>query len=373
MPDFTPFALEEFMSRFEQEVDVNLSESGVHPMTLGELLAAAGRDLADLAAIPINYPHVEGIPSLREAIASLYPGAEPDNVLVTVGAAEANYDLVRSLVEPGDRVAVMMPNYLQVWGVATNAGAEVSTFDLRQDAGWALDIDALTAATTGDTRLISVCNPNNPTGKALTGSEMQAIVDAAESAGAWLLADEVYRGAERVGDTETPSFWGLSSHTLAVGSMSKAYGLPGLRVGWVVAPPEIVDRVWRRHEYSTISASMLSNHLAAMALSPGVRPGILERTRGFIRRGYPIVEEWAQGLGELVTLNPPDAAAITFLGYAADVPSTVVADRIRREQSALVIAGSLFGVDQHLRVSFGLPPDLLADGLDRVARVLTDL
>jgi aspartate/methionine/tyrosine aminotransferase len=371
MSDFLPFALEEFMSRFEQEVDVNLSESGVHPLTLGGLLDLAGKAPGDLADVAINYPHVEGVPALREAIAAMYPGAGPENVLVTVGAAEANYDVTRALVSPGDHVAVMLPNYLQVWGIARNIGADVDTFRLDGDEGWTLDRDGLGRATAGDTRLIAVCNPNNPTGKTLSRPEMQAVVDAAERSGAWLLADEVYRGAERVGDEETPSFWPLSDHVIAVGSMSKAYGLPGLRVGWIVAPPEIVDRVWRRHEYTTISASMLSNHLAALALSEDVRPKILERTRGFIRRGFPILEAWAASLGGALTLRPPDAAAIAFPAYHSGQPSEEVADRIRREQSALVVAGSLFGTDGHLRISFGLPPDVLEDGLARVGRVLT--
>jgi len=367
---FTPFALEEFMSRFEQGVDINLSESGVHPLTLGELLDLAGTDADRLRDIEINYPHVEGIPPLREAIASLYPGAGPENVLVTVGAIEANYDVTRALVPAGERMAVMVPNYLQIWGVARNHGADLRTFGLDQDAGWALDLPGLEQAVAGGARLIAVCNPNNPTGRTLTPAEMTAVADAADVSGAWLLADEVYRGAERLADQETPSFWGMTDRVIAIGSMSKAYGLPGLRIGWAVAPTDVVEQVWRRHEYTTISASMLANHLAVLALSPEVRPKLLERTRRYIRAGYPVFADWIDAHQGLLRADPPDAAAIAFVGYRAELPSEALVDRIRREQSVLVVPGALFGVERHLRVSFGLPPSYLAEGLDRIGRVL---
>jgi aspartate/methionine/tyrosine aminotransferase len=373
MTRFTPFALEEFMSRYEQEVDLNLTESGVHPLTLGELLDLAGIGADELRAITINYPHVEGIPELREAIAALYPGAGPENVLVTVGAIEANYDVTRALVPAGERMAVMLPNYLQIWGVARNHGADLRTFTLDAESGWRLDVAGLEEAVRGGARLVAVCNPNNPTGRALTPAEMTAVVDAAERAGAWLLADEVYRGAEREADEETASFWGMSDRVIAVGSMSKAYGLPGLRIGWAVAPVEAVQQVWRHHEYTTISASMLANHLAVAALSPRVRPRILERTRRYIRTGYPVLADWVASHPGVLTMRPPDAAAIAFLRYEHEVTSEALVDRIRRERGVLVVPGSLFGVEHHLRVSYGLPPEYLGEGLERIGRVLTAL
>lgn len=366
---FTPFALEEFMSRFEQEVDLNLSESGVHPLTLGELLELAGIEHETLLQIDLNYPHVNGIPALREAIAALY-GAEPNQVLVTVGAIEANYAVTRALVPPGAGIAVMVPNYLQIWGVARNHGARLTTFGLAAERGWTLDHDQLEEATPPGTQLVAVCNPNNPTGKVLSGADMEAVVEAAARSGAWLLADEVYRGAERTGERETPSFWGRGDRVVVVGSMSKAYGLPGLRIGWAIGPPDLIEETWRRHEYTTISASMLANHLAAAALQPEVRPRLIERTRGFIRRGYPVLESWAADHPDLVSLHAPDAAAIAFPRYHLEIPSQVLAAKIRSEAGVLVVPGSFFGVEGHLRISYGLPPDQLADGLDRIGRVL---
>jgi aspartate/methionine/tyrosine aminotransferase len=366
---FIPFALEEFMSHFEQEVDVNLSESGVHPLTLGELLELAGSSPEALASIDLNYPHVNGIPELREAIASLY-GADPDQVLVTVGAIEANYAVTRALVDPGGGIAVMIPNYLQIWGVARNHGARLSTFGLSPTDGWRLDRSQLAAAMTPETRMVAVCNPNNPTGKVLTADDMDAVVGAAEGVGAWILADEVYRGAERIGEAETPSFWGRGDRVVVVGSMSKAYGLPGLRIGWAVGPPDLIEAAWRRHEYTTISASMLANHLAVLALSDPVRDRLLERTRGYIRSGYPVLQSWVEDHAGLLSVEPPDAAAIAFARYHLDLPSEELAERIRHEQRVLVVPGVFFGIDGHLRISFGLPHDYLIEGLDRIGKVL---
>ena len=373
VPAFQPFLMERMMSAFEQAVDYNLSESGVHPMPLQELLGEDSGVLADLLATNLNYPHVNGIPALRERIAALYPDATADNVLVTVGAIEANYITTRALLGPGDEIVVMLPNYMQIWGIAKNHAFRLNTFHLQEDREWALDREELGDAVTAKTRLIAICNPNNPTGRVLAPAEMDAIVAAAESVGAWILADEVYTGAERTTEEETPTFYGRYERVVAVGSMSKAYGLPGLRVGWAVAPIEIIDQIWARHEYVTLSASMLSNKLAAMALAPERRQRILERGRGFIRRGYPILERWLNEHPETFSVSPPQAAAIAFVRYRLEIGSTRLAERLRQEKSVLIVPGDHFGMDHYLRISFGLQPDYLTAGLDRIDDLLAEI
>ena len=152
--------MERMMSKFEQEVDYNLSESGVFPMLLSELLEDNPQLVADLLQTDLNYPHVNGIPQLRQHIASLYDGAGPDNVLVTVGAIEANYITTRTLLEPGEEIVIMLPNYMQIWGIARNHGLSIKTFHLREDQNWAPDLDQLQSAVSSKTRLIALCNPN---------------------------------------------------------------------------------------------------------------------------------------------------------------------------------------------------------------------
>jgi aspartate/methionine/tyrosine aminotransferase len=373
MPEFQPFEMERFMSKFEQEVEYNLSESGVHPVSLGELLESDPNRVERLLATELNYPYVNGTPELRENIAAMYNGATVTNVLVTVGAIEANYITVRTLLDAGDEIVIMLPNYMQLWGVAKNHGFSVKTFHLREDKKWAPDLDELDVTVTPDTRLIAVCNPNNPTGRILTEREMDAIVAAADRVGAWILADEVYRGAERLTEEETPSFYGRYDKVVAVGSLSKAYGLPGLRIGWAVGPVEMLDNIWARHEYVTISATMLSNHLASIALSPEARPRLIRRTRRFIREGYPILERWMGNHGNLFNLAPPQAAAIAFVRYHLDINSLEFTERLRADKSTLIVPGDHFGMDHFVRISFGLPPDYLAPALDRIHELVVQL
>jgi len=369
---FQPFDMERMMSKWENIIEYNLSESGVHPLAIRDLVDDPAV-IDELLDTPLHYPQTNGIPELREHIASLYPGATPDNVLVTVGCIEANFITLQTLVAPGEEIVVMLPNYMQIWGAAQNLGIRVKTFHLREELGWAPDLDELNNVVSQKTKLIAVCNPNNPTGHILTEAEMGAIAATAENVGAWLLADEVYSGAERLTDTQTPSFWGLYDKVLAMNSLSKAYGLPGLRIGWVVAPTDIVDEIWARHEYVNISAPMLSNQLAAIALSPRVRPRLLQRTREYLRRGYPILDAWLESHEGTFSLVPPEAAAIAYVRYDLDVNSTELVERLLREKSVFIVPGDHFGMDRYLRISYGLPEDYLTAGLDRIHELIAEL
>ncbi|NIO69738.1 MAG: aminotransferase class I/II-fold pyridoxal phosphate-dependent enzyme [Anaerolineae bacterium] len=369
---FQPFLMERMMSKWENVVDYNLSESGVHPMTVRELVDDPAV-IDELLSTELGYAQANGVIELRERIAALYPGATPDNVLVTVGCAEANFITLQTMLRPGEEMVMMLPNYMQVWGIAHNLGFQVKSFNLKEERGWALDLDELNDTVSEKAKLIAICNPDNPTGYILTEAEMDAIVAAADRVGAWILADEVYSGAERLTDTQTPSFWGRYDKVLAHNSLSKAYGIPGLRIGWVVGPADTVDEIWARHEYTTIGATMLSNKLAAIALSPEVRPRLLKRTRDYIRRGYPILDAWMEDHEGTFTVVPPQAAAIAFVRYHLDVNSTELVNRLMQEKSVLIVPGDHFGLDHHLRISFGLPPDYLRAGLDRIHQLIVEL
>lgn len=372
MTEFQPFEMERMMSKWENVVDYNLSESGVHPVTVRELLDHPTR-IEELLGTELNYPQTNGPVELREHIAALYPGADPDNVLVTVGCAEANFITLQALLAPGDEMVMMLPNYMQVWGIGHNLGFHVKAFHLKEEHGWAPDLSELSEVVTAETKLIAVCNPNNPTGYILSPDEMDAIVTVAERVGAWLLADEVYSGAERLTDTQTPSFWGRYDKVLAMNSLSKAYGLPGLRTGWVVGPVEVVDQIWARHEYTTISGSMLSNKLATIALSPEVRPRLIQRTRDYIRRGFPVLDGWLESHEGVFALIPPQAAAIAFARYHLEINSIEFVERLMREKSVIIVPGDHFGLDHCLRISYGLPRDYLEAGLDRIHELIVEL
>jgi aspartate/methionine/tyrosine aminotransferase len=361
--------MERMQSEWENRVAHNLSESGVHPMTVGELLGA--EDVAALRDERLLYVQSNGSEELRRAVAALYPGAGPDNVVVANGTAEANYISAWRLVEPGDEVLMMLPNYMQTWGVIRGWGATIVPWNLREDLGWAPDLDELRRRVGARTRLIVVCNPNNPTGSILSREAMRAIVDVAGRTGAWILADEVYRGAERTED-ESPTFWGMYDRLLVTCGLSKAYGLPGLRIGWVVGPRDVVAQLWGRKDYLTISPGALSDVLARRALAPATRARILERTRSVLRRNYPVIESWVEKR-RAVHLVPPRAGAIAYLRYGWKVNSTALVERLRDEHGVLIVPGDHFGMDGYLRIGFGNEPADLAAGLERMAGPLDAL
>jgi aspartate/methionine/tyrosine aminotransferase len=364
--NFTTFMLEREMGTWEHEVDYNLSESGVHPMTTRELFEDDLEKMNEFLNVEINYPPTNGIDELRENIAALYPGASPEDVLVTSGAAQANFTSMLTVLDRGDEILVMEPNYMQIWGAGKNLGLKVETFALKKELGWGFDIDEFNQTVTEKTKLIAVCNPNNPTGHILTGEERKAVVDAAARVGAWLLSDEVYAGAEHQTDEITPSLWGEYDRVLAIGSMSKAYAFPGLRIGWVVSNPEMSENIWARQDYVTICPTILGNKLAAYALSPEVRPRIIQRTRDYARRGYKNLQTWVDNHSELLSVVPPQAAAIAFVHYDSEINSSELVKRLIDEQSTYVVPGDHFGMDHYLRISYGLSDEYVNEGFRRI-------
>lgn len=371
-PPFVPFILEREMSIWENQVAYNLSESGVHPLTIRELVQDP-EILEDLLTTELTYPQTNGTIELRERIAGLYEGASSQNVLVTTGAAQANFATILTHLQAGDEIVVMLPNYMQIWGIAMNFGLNVKTFSLKEELGWAIEAENFERTVSERTKLIAICNPNNPTGHILSETEMDLIIRTADRVGAWILADEVYAGAEREIEQITPSFWNRYERVFAIGSLSKAYGLPGLRLGWVVTTPQKADEIWSRQDYITISTTMLANKLAAYALSADVRPRIISRTRKMIREGYQNFELWRSKHPDLFDLVPPQAAAVAFVRYMREINSSELVNRLREEKQTYIVPGDHFGIDYHLRISYGLPKDYLNEGLDRLYQVIASV
>ncbi len=361
-----PFRMERLQSLYEKEVDYNLSESGVSPLRVEELLSGApGR--AEFLREKLGYPWGNGSPELREAIASFY-GAEADQVTVTNGGSEANHIVFWGLLEKGDRAAVMVPNYLQTWGLGRHYGAGSDTFRLVEDGGrWALDVDSLNKAVTKRTKLILVTNPNNPTGAVLTAEEMKQVVRAARRVGAWLVVDEIYRGAELAGGI-SPTFWGTYPKTLITSGLSKAFGLPGLRIGWVVGPPKTVAKLWSYRDYTTLTLSALSDRLASIAMQPKRREEILARTRRIVRTQLPVFDSWARSQADVLSYIAPQAGAIAYVHYRLPIGAAKLFGRLRVEESVLVTTADLHGMPgKYMRIGYGYDPDEMLKGLDRVA------
>ena len=361
---FQVFELERWQSDFEQTVDVNLADSSVRGAHLGELLTRD--DWERFLGLELGYPEVNGTELLRHLVTRLYPSAATANVLATVGGAEANQIVCQTVLEPGDRVIVMEPGYRQVHGLATGLGCEVVPFPLDPDHGWRPDLDRLEHEAKAGVKLIYVVNPNNPTGTVLTQHETAVVVEIAARAGAWLLADEVYRGAELTTDQETPSFWNQYERVVAVNSLSKAYGLPGLRIGWAVAPASLVGPLWRRHEYAVIAAAGPSMRLAELALDDATRARLLARQRKLSRGGWEIMSAWLDLNRDLVSCVTPVATSMAFVRYHLDEESVMVANAIREHASVLVAPGAYLGAEHHLRITHGVGRERVERGLEGI-------
>lgn len=232
---------------------------------------------------------------------------------------------------------------------------------------WVIDTDALARLVTPRTKLIALCNPNNPTGARFEAEDLDRIAAIAERHGSWIVSDEIFRGAEHDG-RETPTMWGRGDRVIVTNGLSKAYGLPGLRIGWIAAPPEQIASCWMHHDYTSIAPPALSDVLACRALEPARRACILARTRQIVNDNFPLVAQWLDEEGAL-DYAPPDAGAIVFVRYRADIGSSDLVDRVRRETSVLLVPGEHFGVDGHFRIGYGGEPGHLREGLSRLRQL----
>jgi aspartate/methionine/tyrosine aminotransferase len=358
------FEMERMQSTWENVVDYDMSESGIRPLTLRELVDM-GFDLDAFLDQPLGYSQSNGTIELRERLARLYPGAGVDNIEVTNGTSEANYLVALSQLRPGDDVAMEVPNYMQIPGVARNLGANVTMFRLRQDTGWEPDWEEFDRAVTSKTKLLYLSNPNNPTGSILPETAMRRIADRCASTGTWILADEVYLGAE-IDRPRTTSFWGLSDRVIVTSGLSKAYGIPGIRIGWIVGPGTLVTQCWTQHDYLTIGPNKMSDRIARVAVEPDNREKCYSRTREILRHNLPIARDWVAGFGGRLTWKEPEAGAIGLVKYDAPGASLEIAERVRVRQSTLIVPGSHVGLEGHLRLWLGGREAFLREGLRRV-------
>ena len=364
-----PFELERLLSIWQNQVEYDFTESGVHPIHLHELVTRQEYD-ALFDDIQLRYIQTNGPLPVKEAICGLYDGASPDNVLVTNASSEANFLATWHFIEPGDDVVALYPTYMQVPGLAQTFGARVKPIFLQEENRWAPDLDELEDVVGERTRFIYLANPNNPTGAILTEDEMARIIAIAARRGTWIIADEGYRGAELDGRM-TPSFWGRYDKLIVTASLSKAFTAPGLRLGWMVGPKEKIHQLWGYSDYTTITTNAISARMACLALRPQSRKRISDRLIGISNDTLKSLKKWIAGHSGLFRLVAPRIGGIAFVGYNLDINSTDLVLRIKDEQSVLIVPGEACGLDGYVRIGYG-NPDLIK-GLERINRTLKAL
>jgi len=344
------FELERFQSLWENTVKYNLTDSGVHPFSINELL---GKDeIKKLLYLRIGYGQTNGSIELRDTISKLYHKADIDNILVTNGTAEANFISMWAMIEPGDEILIMLPNYLQIWGIARSFGAKVKPYHLKEELDWRPDFAEINQLVTPKTKMIVICNPNNPTGAVLSNEDMKEFINIAEKNDAWIFTDEIYRGSELNGK-ETESFWNSYDKVIVTWGLAKSYALQGLRIGWITGPKKIIEKGWAYHDYTTIASNIISNYIAALALKPELRQKILNRNRSRLNENFAYLKDWLKSHEDLFSLTPPKAGGMAFIRYNMNINSTDLANKLREEKSVLIIPGDQFGMDHFIRLGIG--------------------
>lgn len=369
-----PFGVEIWMNAWETRCRYNLAETCVASLGVGELLDLAGVGDAELAEtlrpMRLTYGAIEGSGRLRAAIAATYRTVVAERVSVTHGAIGANALVHKALVEPGDVVISVVPTYQQHVSIPESLGAEVRQVRLRESDGWRLDLDELRRAASGPVKLIALANPNNPTGTLLDEAELRAIATVADACGAWLLADEVYRGVDQAGSGITPSVADLSPRGISVGSMSKAYSLAGLRLGWIAGPAEVLAAVSIHRDYDTISVGMVDDLLAAIALEH--RDAILARNLAIVRGNLATLDAWVAS-EPAISYVRPRGGTTALLRYDADLPSEELCIRLLEAEGVMFTPGSALDAEGYLRIGYANHPDVLAEGLGRTSAFLATL
>jgi aspartate/methionine/tyrosine aminotransferase len=371
------FALERWMTAWETKTPFDIAESGIFPMSVRELLAfetreESGRILDLLLDLRLGYSEAPGTHELRSLIAATYRDTKPEEILVTTGAIEANFLLFNVLLEPGDHVVAVYPAYQQLYSVPRAIGCDVALWKLRPETGFRFDLDQLERLVTPRTRLIVINTPHNPTGSMLSAEDLRRIDRIACSVGARILSDEAYRWLEIPGgEPLAPPLRNLGGVGISVGTLSKPFGLPGLRIGWIAGPADLVAKCWATRDYVSLSPGKLNDALAVLAFKH--RERIVERTQAIVRRNLETARAWFAEHADVVSWTPPRGGLLALLRYELDMPSLDLANHLAEKYGVMLAPGSAFGIEHHLRIGIGQEPETFAEGLRRTSACLADL
>jgi len=368
--DIAPFALERYFARHEFSARYLLSSSDCEPLTLAELLSMADGETRKMwDGLKLAYTETAGHPLLRQAIADRYDGVGSDDVLEVV-PEEGIFLLMHALLDPGDHVVCVAPAYQSLHEVARSIGCEVSAWMPDEARGWRFEPDALVAHLRRRTKLVVVNFPHNPTGFAPTRGDFVELVETVHRHGAWLLSDEMYRLLEVAPGSTLPAACELSDRAISLAGLSKSFGLPGLRVGWLASHNRrLLEQILVLKDYTTICASAPSEVLALIALR-NLEP-IVARQVQRVQRNVVALDAFFDLHQRLFTWNRPVGGSVCFPRYLGPEDTSALADGAVEQAGIMLVPSAMFGFgERHLRFGFGredLPGvlDRFSDYLER--------
>ncbi|MGF1843743.1 aminotransferase [Vibrio clamense] len=367
------FGVEIWMNEYENSCLYNLAETCVESLTVEQLLDMAGKRetiLNELLPMKLTYGAIEGSDRLRNNITEIYQNQQKENILITHGAIGANALIHQTLVEPGDRVVSVLPTYQQHYSIPESFGADVQIVKLKEENNFLPDLEELQKLTNSNTRLITINNPNNPTGALMDETFLKQIVDIARACDAYLLCDEVYRGTDASGDGFTASIADLYEKGISTASMSKSFSLAGLRLGWIAAPTDVIHAVTIHRDYNTISVGMLDDHFACIALE--CKEQILERSRSICQANREVLDAWISN-EPLISYVKPQSGTVALLKYDLDMSSREFCVRLLESKGVMFTPGSVLEMEGYVRIGYANNPQVLKDGLQKTSEFLAEL
>ena len=363
------FKIEEWMNRYCPTAKYDLTSTCIEPLSIRELLSlCAVENPFSVLDTKLTYGDIHGSERLINAIQSLYTQNHP--ITVTHGAIGANQLIFESLLEKGDEVISIVPTYQQHYSIPKALGANVKLLFLREENKWLPNLRELENSLNRKTKLICLNNPNNPTGAVIPDDMLQRIVEIATQNNSWILSDEVYRGLNLVGSPYSVSIADIYAKGISVGSMSKTYSLPGLRVGWVAAREDLIAEINKHREYNTISISILDDYFSALALENKDR--IQARNFRIMREGLNILQDW---LNEEIYIkaNLPTGGTTALLRYKKDIPSKLLCRNLQSKTGVALLPGETLEMEGTVRVGFCVGAETLKTGLKKFSNYLRSI
>ena len=354
------FKIEEWMNRYEAGAKYDLTTTCIKPLSINELCKISSQGIFD---VPLGYGDITGSERLKTAIKSLYANQDLLNITITHGAIGANQLVFLSLLEKGDEVVSVVPTYQQHYSIPESIGANVKLYFLKEENNWLPDIEELSRVVTSNTKLLCINNPNNPTGAVIPNPLLDEIVTLAKERNVWILSDEAYRGLNLIGNPYSASIADLYEKGISVGSMSKTYSLPGLRVGWVCAREDLINEINHQRQYNTISVSALDDYFASVALEN--RNSIEERNFKIANRGLKILMNWLNN-NHNVYCRIPTGGTTALIRYDANMQSRELCRKLQNRTGVAILPGETLEMEGYVRIGF------CADNLEPALELFSD-
>ncbi len=368
------FKVEQWMNAYEEDAVYNLAETCIDSIKIRDLLELLGENpdkfLVDLGEIRLAYGHIFGSPDLLKGISSLYKDVTADDIIPTHGAIGANNQVITTLIESKDNMVSVMPTYQQHYSIPESIGAEVRILQLRLEDDYLPNLEVLRGLVDENTKMITINNPNNPTGSWIPIEIMKEIIEIAKSVDAYVLCDEVYRGISEDG-SYMQSIVDLYDKGISVGSMSKIFSMAGVRIGWIVSKDKhVIHQCHERRDYDTISCGVLDDKLAALALNN--KEKIFARNREILNNNRAILDQWVSETPEVRYLKPV-AGTTALVYYDKDMPSQELCKKLLAEKGVLFTPGECFEMEGSVRIGYAYDSKTLRVGLDKFTEFLREI